>query len=835
MFATPATSTDPMVPESRPRLTECVHCGLPIPKGRMKNRDSFCCNGCAAVYAIIHDQGFDRYYDLKTKTTAPPPELRPDTFAWLDRLEQNPSEPDTDRTHHLSLDVQGLHCAACVWLLQELAKKQPGSVDVCINPSLGKAEVFWTPSRTDLRQYFSQAEKFGYRFGPATERTGSHSRNLLLRLGLCVAAAMNVMVLATAFYFGLSPTDGILYELFGWGSLAFASVAFLAGGTLFIQAAYQGLRHGIIHLDLPIALGVILAYSGSLYAQIRFGPDGAYFDSVTIFITLMVLGRWLQERVLEKNRHALLGEGGSDNLFTRRCQADRLRAIRVTEINEGDEIWVVPGDLVPVNGELLGHGGEISLDWITGESDPRSAGAGEEVPAGAFNAGRGTIRLRATEEFDGSRLDSLLGGRRTASMTDEDASSSTADSSSGLFTTRFWRRISLFYVTAVLALASSGFLLWAFRDATRAVEVTIAILVVTCPCAIGLAVPLAHELIHLALRRRGVFLRSGRFLDRALSIKHVLFDKTGTITIGALALSDPSIREIDQLSQDERAILHHMTIRSNHPVSRCLAGALEIPEEGKRPDMLLDGNDEVLELPGRGLQTVVNGRDYRLGRESFAQKGSAESDAPENGESPTLFSINGRPLATFTFREQFKPDATEETARLIAEGFDVRLLSGDGAGRVRSAAERLGLASPHWEAGLSPEEKAARVIAIEAVDPHSTLMVGDGINDAPSFDAAWCAATPAVDRPSLPARADFYYLGEGIGAVRRALTSATVLRRVIRDNLLIAIGYNAIAITLCFAGLVSPVVAAILMPVSSIAVVSLTFFRLSGGRLAWMS
>jgi len=385
--------------------------------------------------------------------------------------------------------------------------------------------------------------------------------------------------------------------------------------------------------------------------------------------------------------------------------------------------------------------------------------------------------------------------------------------------------VSTIYVIAVITLAVVGFAVWSPTDSRKAIEVSVAILVVTCPCALGLAVPLARELVHVALRRHGVLLRSSHFLDKALQVRKILFDKTGTLTRGRLTLDERSRRDLPALSDADRSVLWNMSSRSNHPVSRCVAEAL-VEMQGVDHDPLAD---EVREISGLGLVWTNERGEWRLGKSDFAvPDGSGEQ--PEPGSS--LFSLDGNRILAISCIEDLKHDAADEVARLLDSGYDVHLLSGDAPERVERIAVRLGLSPDQLRGGLTPEAKAA---VVEDLDDSDTLMIGDGLNDSLSFDRAWCAATPAIDRAVLPHKADFYYLGDGVSAVRRALAAARRLRAVQRGNLVFATIYNLGAVGLCLGGLVTPVVAAVLMPLSSVTVVSLTILRLSRGRSAWMS
>ncbi len=806
----------------------CLHCEGELGRGWKEEDGPFCCRGCRSVYELIHGSDLSRYYDLRRGRHAPAAVLRPDTHAWLDQLLARREEAGEAGALRLALDIQGVHCAACVWLLEELYRREPAGLELRINPSQGRVDLSWDPERGDLRHYLSEVERFGYRLGPRREGGPRPSRDLLARMAVSIAVALNVMMFTLSFYFGLAPEDGTLFHFFGWLNLGLASVAVIVGGKVFFRGALAGLRRRVAHLDLPISVGIALAYAGSVYAFFAHGPRAAYFDTLTVFVALMLIGRWAQENILERNRNALLDSAGAEHLVAKRQRGGRIEALPATEIRRGDEIWIAPGDLVPVAGILLRRPAEVSLDWITGESEQASYAPGDTVPAGAFNAGRGGFTVAASQDFSESRLVDLL---RSAPGGGEP------------YRPGWWSRIAGVYVGAVLVLALLGFLLWAQHDARRALEVTVAVLVITCPCALGLATPLAEELIHVALRRRGVFLRKPDFLDKALAVRKVLLDKTGTLTIGSLALEPESRKSLWRLGEEEKLVLWNLTARSNHPVSRCLADALRgfappsEEKDGAAAIRLDPASEELAEIPGQGLEWRQGKHVYRLGRPAFALGGAVDPvDARDEGgdeaERETLFTRDGRTLVACRFREDFKADAAAELAQLREEGYELHLLSGDARGKVLRAAEALEIPPSQASGGLSPEQKAERV---RALDEHDTLMVGDGLNDSPSFEAALCAATPAVDRPVLPGKADFYFLGDGIAALRRALLAARRLRRVVRDNLVLAVAYNLLAVGLCFAGLVTPVVAAILMPLSSVGVVTLTALRLSGRRQAWMS
>ena len=785
----------------------CIHCGNDLGRFWKQADGPFCCRGCKGVYEMIHQEDLCRFYDIKPDAHAPAPTLRPESFSWLDRMLAERGE--TAGPLYLDLDIQGVHCAACIWLIEELFKRREAGIQLRINPTLGKVELSWDPARGDLKEFLAEVEKFGYRLGPSRKGDRKHSRALLMRMAISIAMAMNVMMFSLSFYFGLA--EGALFMFFGWLSLGMATVSLLAGGGIFLKGAVAGLRRRVLHLDVPISLGMVLAYAGSTYGFLTGGPDHAYFDSLTIFIALMLVGRWAQENILERNRNSLLESSGAENLTVKRLKDSELEAVSAPEIVLGDELWIAPGDLLPVEGILMRRATEVSLDWITGESDQIAFEPGDKIAAGAFNASNHGFAVTAVEGFENSRLQDLL---RSTTVADEE------------FRPQWWHTISSWYVSAVLTAAVAGFAIWAGRDVTMALKVTIAILVVTCPCALGLATPLAEELILFALRRRGVFIRKQSFMEKALAVKQILLDKTGTLTMGQLALDAESQEVLAGLTTDQRAILRHMTSRSNHPVSECLATALSALPEAERvePRDFGSAGEDLAEIPGAGLELKLPSGVWRLGRADFALD-------EETGDKSTIFSIDKCRAASFHLHEDLKADAAGEVARLREAGFEIYLLSGDAQAKVDAAARALGIPADRSFGDLTPEAKAARV---RQLDNKDTLMVGDGLNDSPSFEVAYCAATPAVDRPVLPGKADFFFLGDGISAIGRSLTAARRLRRVVRDNLILAVLYNLIAVGLCMAGLVTPVVAAILMPLSSVSVVTLTAIRLSRGKPEWI-
>ena len=763
----------------------CLHCGA-----RVSDGGAFCCRGCETVHGILEGEGLERYYDLHPQDGLPARPQADRDHKWLEPLQQQLSA--ADGLIKLRVEVQGVHCAACVWLIDELFEREEGAAACQVNPARGRIELTVQPG-FDLERWARAVESVGYPLGPPGETEGQLD-SLTLRLGISLALAMFAMMLSLSMYFGLA--NGALHTVARQLVFALCATTVLVGGSHFVGSAWRSLRQGALHLDLPIALGIVLAFAGSTWSFFEGDPRGEFFDTVAVFIALMLAGRWLQERLVAQNRARLLSSSGAEGVFTRRLSEGRPELVRCDALAPGDTLLLARGDLIPVDATLEDTA-SLRLDWINGESEPRGFTPGDLAPAGAFLVSSAAVRARAATGFSDSPLSELL----AAPLPRADRGS-------------FWNRLARFYVLGVLALSAGAFLLWS-ADLSVALRVTTSVLVVTCPCAFGIAVPLAFELVHASSARRGLFVREATLMDRARRVRRIVFDKTGTLTRGAPTLEDEA--PIRDLTEPQRAVLYDLAARSTHPKSQAITAAIR--DAVVRPEVM------VHEEPGCGMQTQLDTTLYRLGRPAWA--------APEYiTESDLVFAANGRPLATLRTREVLRPDAAEELRALEASGFETWILSGDHEARVQELAARLDIPSERAIGGCSPTDKAAWLRAHGA--EQDTLFVGDGINDTLAADVALVSGTPAVDQPFMPARCDFYFVTAGLAPIRRLLEDAKRLHRVVVADLALALTYNAVAVGLAYAGLVEPWLAAVLMPISSVTTIALTTLSLRGAR-PWRS
>jgi len=762
--------------------TGCLHCGQPRPA---RDVSGYCCIGCEAVHAALRDGDLLRYYELRGDRAEPVGELhleRRDRL-WCEPMAtalQSATQPQT-----LTLGVQGMRCAACVWLIQELFARASQDDHLLVNAGRGSLTLRVRPEFPLLR-FIADVERFGYVLGKA----GTQDRpadDLLMRLGVCAALAVNTMMFSLAVYLGMQegPLRSFLHTL----SFGLTTLSVLIGAPVFLRSAWQAMRSRLLHLDVPIAAGIVLTYSAACWSFATGRTEAAYYDSLSVFIALMLLGRYLQTRTVTSNQSRLLASTGAEAVMTRRLDGDVVTLLPAADVREGDLLLIGAGDLVPVACVLASADARCALDWITGESDPVAYAENTPIPAGAFNIGGSAFRARAVEGFADSALRDLL------AAPDRDHSQRR---------TRTGDAFARIYVPSVVvsALAGCGYWWWQTGALETGLSVATAVCVVTCPCAIGIATPLANDLVLSRLRRAGLFVRSTTLLDRLTSVTRVVFDKTGTLTTGRLRVT--SLDSIAQLDDEARRVLYTMTASSVHPKSVAIYRALHGRGGKLVPDTV------TTEHAGRGISATVNGHEYRLGRQDFVGNGVGDC---------LCFGRDGEVLTNIVTSEDLRHDSAQQLRSLSNAGYETWILSGDQPERVQLLASAVSIPSERALGGQSPDDKAAW---IRAHDDNDTLMIGDGINDSPAVREAHCSGTPSIDRAFMPGRTDFYFVTAGLAPIALALRLAKRLAGVTRLNQTFAVAYNVGAVGLSLAGLMRPWMAAVLMPLSSLVVLAWT-------------
>ncbi len=787
----------------------CRHCGTPLTTERTRE-SGFCCTGCSYVHRLVHEHGLEGYYKIRDAVVAPVDQMvfQPRDYAWLAEMQTEAEK--TPGTPAMMLEVQGISCAGCVWLIEKVFHQQKGALGIETDAQLGRMRLRWARGEFAASEFARALQSFNYLVGPPGEEPAvPESRLLVRRVGLCAAFSMNIMLFALPTYFGMEATFRYAH-LFGTLAMAFATLSLLTGGSYFLGRAWQALRSGVLHIDLPIAIGIIGAYAGSFYGWVAGREEYVYFDFVGAFILLMLVGRWAQVAAVERNRRRLLSVQARPHKVRVLGASGAAVEQPVENLRAGDVFRVRSGQVVPVEAQLESTAGSFGTAWITGEADPREYRQGGRIPAGAVSLARGEVQLRATQGWSDSLLAKLLqpAGR--------DA-----------FRHRMLERIVGGYLIAIFAAAIlSGVFWWlGTHDPVRTFAVVTAVLVVSCPCAVGLAFPLADEMATVALRRHGVFVREADLWPRLSRIRQLLFDKTGTLTLETPVLRNPEA--LSGLAPAARAALLTLVRDNPHPVSQSLL------------ENLLAGTDVVGAEPlagtfqeeaGFGVRLETASGVWSLGRPGWAGGATptARGLTPAPADShDTEFACDGVVLARFAFADAVRPDAVDEITALRCEGFKVFILSGDRADKVAAMGRALGLPADHAVAEVTPEQKASWV---QTLDRRDTLMLGDGANDSLAFDAAFARGTPVIHRGVLEGKADFYYLGQGLGGLRRLFAVNTARRRTQLALLVFSVGYNALAVGLAVSGHMNPLLAAILMPVSSL----LSLAIVAAGMRRWL-
>lgn len=776
------------------------------------------------AYAIIREHDLADYYSLRERIGGDSQsaagrgsryeEMDDATFHELYVTASNTG------TAHTEFYLEGVHCAACVWLIERLPQVLPGVVEARVHLTNATVGLTWQPNVIPLSRVAQTLDRLGYPPHPRTDDSRQtarrrENRRQLGRLAVAAACAGNTMLIAVALYAGMfSGMEAEYRNLFRWFSALLGGLAVVWPGSVFFRGAWSAIRTRTPHMDLPVALGLGVGFVAGVFNTIT-GTGEVYFDSLSVLVFLLLVGRWIQFQQQQRAADSVAIMHAVTPRTAHRVQQGDVRDVPVEALQTGDIIVIGPGETIPVDGTILLGSSTIDQALLTGESTPIRATQGDELTAGAVNLSA-TIRLQVTATGYDSRIGKLARMVEEAALTKAPI-------------VQIANRVGGYFVVVVMLLALGTAIYWSSAGLNTSLERAVALLIVACPCALALATPLALAVAQGRAARRSIVIKGGEALERLSKPGRIWLDKTGTLTEGHM-----TVRHW-QGPEDIRPLLATLESQASHPIATAIVAAAR--ESSASSTLDEPQVEEFEQVQGAGIQGLVNGRELIAGSQALLRSHEIELTIEEQqqlavvvseGLTPVLVAVDGHFSSLLGVGDQLRADAAPAVRDLLARGWQLGILSGDHPDIVQQVAAQVGLENADVFGGVTPEEKLA--IVKDSLRDSTVVMVGDGVNDT----AALAAATVGVAvhggaEVSLDAAA--VYLGrEGLTPLVELVDGAHATVRVIYRNFAASLSYNVVAVGLAATGWINPLVAAVLMPLSSLTVVGLSLgSRVFGG------
>ena len=803
----------------------CYHCGLPVPPGTHfqvvieQQPQAMCCAGCQAVAQAIMDNGLSDFYRYRTETAPTGKELVPE-FLRQTEVYDNPTIQKRfvrevgEHLREAALILEGITCAACIWLNERHLRALPGVLEVQVNYTTHRAQVRWDERQIQLSQILQAITAIGYfahPYDPARQQAllEQERKQQLRRLGVAGVMGMQVMMVAVALYAGdFYGMEAEYRRLLQWLSLLLTLPIMLYAAVPFYRNAWRDLRHWQVSMDVPVALGITLAFLGSVWVTWQSGSGAVYYDSVGMFVFFLLTARYFE--LMARSRSARASEALVQMVP---AMAARLRLdesgqsqedwVAVADLLPGDRVLLRPGDSIPADGVVLTGRSSVDESLLTGESLPLLRTPGDRLTAGTVNI-ESPLQMQVEKIGADTLLSHILRLLERAQ-------------SEKPYLTQLADRTATWFVLAVLILAGLVAWYWWQHDPSHWLAITLSVLVVTCPCALSLATPAAITAATGTLTQHGLLTTRGHALETLARTTHVVFDKTGTLTDGRLRLLNSQVFSALTLAD----CLHYaaaLESHSEHPLAKAL---LEAAKQQAVATSLAVEN--LSNQPGAGIQGDINGQRWWIGTADFVQTQTGlhidparRLQAQTDGHSLVWLAERDRLHAVFMLGDDLRPGAAQLVADLKTAGCQVLLLTGDHQHSAARIAEAVGITDYAWQ--LTPDDKLARVKALQAAGA-VVAMIGDGVNDAPVLGQAQVSIAMGGGTQAARASADMILLSEDLSHLRTGLLMARKTLRIIRQNLAWAALYNLLALPAAALGYVAPWMAAIGMSASSLLVV----------------
>ncbi|MRI59411.1 MAG: heavy metal translocating P-type ATPase [Epsilonproteobacteria bacterium] len=780
----------------------CDHCHLEFDEGVMiKDGDyRFCCKGCQGVFHLLKAEGLESFYDKLGDQTLEPAQRELDDLEKFDLegFEKRYVKTRPDGLKEVYLIIEGIHCSACVWLNEKVLHKTPGIIEASINYTNNKAHVVWDPEVIKLSDIIRVIRSIGYNAYPydpklQEERAVKARRDYYARILVGVFATMNIMWIAIAQYVGFfTGMRSDIKNILNIAEFALATPTLLYSGWPFFKGAYYGLKNRFVNMDLLVSAGATLTYIYSIYAMItRVGE--VYFDSVTMIITFVLVGKYLE--VLSKKQavdtiDSLLGSLPTEVVVIKDGQK---ALVAVENVEVGDIIEIKPGEKVVIDGVIVSGEGSFDESSLTGESEPVFKRVGDEVLSGSILLDS-VIRYRATKDASTSLIANIAELLDSA-IANKPRLERLANQISGYFS---------LVILSIAALTFGGWY-WIAKDFEVALIIAVSVIVIACPCALGLATPMATLVGLGEALKRGLLFKEAQHLESMAKADVVVLDKTGTITKGK-----PAVVGVEKFGNFDENIVYTLTEHSNHPISR---GVWEYCKS-KGYDKLLSIED-IKEIKAKGLEAKIEGKEVVAGSADFlAQKGIAISYSGEH--SIFAVAIEGRLAAIYELSDEIREGAAYAIGKIKEMGLEVVMLTGDNEKAAWKVAKQVGI--DKVQAKLLPQQKSAFIDKLHQ-EGRVVVMAGDGINDAVALACSDIAIAMGSGADIALSVSDVVLLDEKPIKIYEALRLSRRVYRAIQENLALSLLYNVIAVPLAVMGYVNPLFAALAMSLSSLTVV----------------
>jgi len=773
-----------------------------------------CCIGCEAVAQSIVDNGLVDYYRHRdampeTRREAMPVELQELGLFDHPDFQKSFVRPVGEHEREAALILEGVTCAACVWLNENHVARLPGVSAIEINYATRRARVRWDERQIKLSDILAAIQAIGYRAYPYdAERSEQvahrERRSMLWRVFVAGFGMMQVMMYAFPVYVaGEGDMTWDIEQLLRWASLLLTLPVVLYSAAPFFQRAWRDLRLRRLGMDVPVALGVGSAFAASLWATLTDGPE-VYFDSVTMFVFFLLGGRYLEMIARQKAVRGVEELGKALPSFAERLAGwpgeSAGERVPTSQLVAGEVLRVRPGEVIPVDGVVVEGRGEANESLLTGESMPVPKAVGDRVTGGSINVSS-PLLVRVEQVGDATRLAAI---RRLMdrAATEKPRIATLSD------------RVAAYFIVTLLVLAAGTGVAWYLIDPSRALWIFVSVLVVACPCALSLATPTALTVATDTLARMGVLVTRGHAIETLARASHFVFDKTGTLTLGKMRVEE--VRALGTVSAERLVVLAAAIEQgSAHPVAAGLRAAAG--------DVVLPPVAELVAETGQGMHGVVDGERLWIGRPAWvasaagAEMPGALADCAASGGTVILLARRGCGLGLFRLADSLREDAPALARRLAGEGVELSLLSGDAQAVVDAVATRLGIGDARG--GLDPQGKQQAIVEMQRDRKAVVAMVGDGVNDAPVLAQAHVSVAMGGGTDLARNQADIVLLNERFGSLAEGIVLARKTLRIIRQNLWWSFAYNFTSVPLAMAGLVTPWMAGIGMAASSLLVV----------------